>query len=340
MKFPSRKVHDVIQCHLFPTLAQLTPVMAGEQPSTSPEMSSTEIPLMSERRERKYSSRLAALSLMVTSIMIFVGGRRTNGAKSAVLIARTHYAKPFVEDGSKVDASVFQTAPLYQFRLAWGGTAANLTAATSLCSEFDDDFSFPSEVCDCGDARTQCNDDMLRLPKYYSLCFEAACGSDNMDRYAAYPSDNAIEKCAGLIRPAWGVPCAWQAVKRLPETCAETFTPSPPLGSSRDVPNKYPLLTSEQRWALGYEETFAGPCNAHAFCFTCLDADYELGVNPYCRAVFARYGATPEAPAEIHDSVTGHVVLRSFFSELDSFWCQRKTLHQLALFEQETRRGR
>lgn len=305
-------------------------------PVPAPEIS-TEHTLIIERRERSHSSRLAALGLLLTSFMIVVGSRRHSGATSVQLIERPHYAKPFVEDGSKVDASVFDTAPLSHFRLVWGGTAANLTAAKSLCSEFDDDFSFPSEICDCGDARTQCNDDMLRLPRYYSLCFEAACGMDNMDSYAAYPSDNAIEKCAGLKRPAWGVPCAWQAVKHLPETCAETFTPSPPLGSSRDMPNKYPSLTSEERWALGYEETFAGPCNAHAFCFTCLDDNYELGVNPYCRAVFARYGATPEAPAEIHNSATGDVVIRSFFSELDTFWCRHDTLHQLALFEHETR---
>lgn len=296
-----------------------------------------EAPLLASSSSRRQSSWVFRSSVAFSvSLTIAVGGKyssnRRNKGEPRRADGEELYAVPFVEEVP--DASVFESLP-EKYRMVHGGKFANLSASLSLCSEFDDDQSFPSDVCDCGDARTQCNDDMLKLPRYHDLCFDAACGKDNMKSFNGVGSEaTEAEKCDAMTRPAWGVPCAWQAVMRLPETCAGRFVPSPPFGASRNVPNKYPSLSSEQRWALGYEETFAGPCNAHAFCFTCLDDDYELGVNPYCAAVFATYGATPEA-ASGPDPATG--LVKSFFSDLETHWCQPHVLDELKRLESEQR---
>lgn len=244
------------------------------------------------RKKRKPSFVVGSVVFLVFLLLLSTREEvREQAAEELATNETDKYASPFVEN-----ATALETPLPYKF--AWGGDNANLSVALELCSEFDDDAFFPNTACDEGDARTQCEGDMVVLPRYHELCYDAACTQDG---------------------PVWGLPCAWQAIKQLPRTCEGTFEPTPPVGTSRGVPNRYPDLDSAQRWALGYTSTFAGPCNAHAFCFSCLDDRYEFGVDPYCRAVFDKYGATPEAPRP-----------SSFFSDLDSYWCTADVLEALA----------
>ena len=194
--------------------------------------------------------------------------------------------------------------------------------STGLCAEFDDDYSFPDASCDCGDARTQCRGNMERFPAYKDACFEAACGSENMAAFDAAPGSDK-EKCAALTRGAWSMPCFWQAVKALPDLCGGSFAPVPPAGPARDAPDPYPDLDAFERYALGYAPgaAFTGPCDAHAYCLECLDDAYVGGVNPYCRAVFARYDGALRVSGGSHHT--------GFFADLD-YWCQDGVLATLA----------
>ena len=86
------------------------------------------------------------------------------------------------------------------------------------------------------------------------------------------------------------------------------------------------------RHRLGYTANFAGPCNAHAYCYTCADDTYAGGLNPYCAAVFARYGGTPMRPDAAYHAA--HAAGRggphvSFFEDLDAFWCDPAVLGAL-----------
>ena len=207
--------------------------------------------------------------------------------------------------------------------------SADVDLSAALCGEFDDDSSFPDAACDCGDTRTQCHGNMDRLPAYRDACFEAACGAENMAAYDAFPAPDATQQCAGLIRPVWGVPCMWQAVKAMPETCAGSFVPTFPAGKSRNAPDPYPDLDGYERYSLGYSPggNFAGSCDAHAFCSECLDDDYDGGVNPYCRAVFKKYGHPFAVGAGDPDKRYTHHT--GFFADLD-YWCQDSVLAALA----------
>ena len=224
-----------------------------------------------------------------------------------------------------------------QYSFRWGGINGNLSKASSLCSEFDDDNSFPSEVCDCGDARTQCAGNMLNSPRYHEVCFDESCGPENMEGFHKYPSDDPQEKCLGLSRPSWAVPCAWQAVLQLPKTCDKTFRPSAPFGTSQNVPNTYSPAVDK---VLGWAETFAGPCNAHAFCYTCQDDNFHTGIHPFCQAVFHVYGATPDAttaPPQEGQKTTSSI--HSFFDDLDTFWCRPDVLTSLKAFYRTQQRN-
>ena len=236
-------------------------------------------------------------------------------------------AKPFLVDG--VEPHRLPEKPFDAFLF---DSVVNVSHSAALCAEFDDDASFPDASCDCGDARTQCLGNMASSPRYRDFCFDAACGAANVAAYEASPLSDPVARCAALTAPAWGVPCAWQAVAKLPETCAGTFAPEAPDRKSRDEPNAFADLDSYDRYALGYAANFAGPCNAHAYCYTCADENYAGGLNPYCAAVFARYGGTPMRPDAAYHAA--HAAGRggphvSFFEDLDAFWCDPAVLGAL-----------
>ena len=150
-------------------------------------------------------------------------------------------------------------------------------------------------------------------------------------RYDAAPFDasnsDPTQRCSGLTRAVWSVPCAWQAIKAMPETCAGNFKPTPPDGKSRNEPDPFPELDAYERYELGYAPgaNFEGSCDAHAFCFECLDDSYAGGVNPYCRAVFARYSPISEGRGSETRVHTHHM---GFFADLD-YWCQPGVLATL-----------
>lgn len=269
-------------------------------------------PLLGPKRS-KGSERTSKGSVVTRAVLTTVGVTSVVLLAAGAIVGHHHHHKHHKKHHDNEDP--VGKPRLGKYRYGWGGDAANLTVALSLCSEFDDDGNYPSELCDCGDFRTQCMGNMQRSQRYHDLC-SVAC-----------PSEGAVDdnKCPGLTEPSWGVPCAWQAIVQLPETCEGRFKPVTPFGTSRNLPNKF---SPTKDYLLGYTSTFAGPCNAHAFCFSCLDPTFRSGIHPHCNAVFHAYGATPEATGS-------QEIIDNFFDDLDSFWCHDDVLTDLAHFFNE-----
>ena len=120
---------------------------------------------------------------------------------------------------------------------------------------------------------------MASSPRYREVCFDAACGAANVAAYEASPISDPVDKCAALTAPAWGVPCAWQAVARLPETCAGTFSPAAPDRRSRGEPNAFADLDAYDRYALGSVPKPNLQPDFNVSIFECVDTSSSAGLR-------------------------------------------------------------
>lgn len=150
------------------------------------------------------------------------------------------------------------------------------------CSEYDDDTLYPNDLCIAGDNAT-CHESVFSNPHY-------------------------SHACASACDDGWGVPCGWQAVRQLPNTCHDMFEPIMPTDSKNEPPAEAYLhqltveSTNRTYWA----------CNVHAFCYWCVE---DKNVNNFCKAAVMRTKSL-YAPAAV-------------FKYMDDYWCDDKILNQI-----------
>ena len=142
---------------------------------------------------------------------------------------------------------------------------ADLTVAAA-CPDYDDDAEF-MPTCPAFDADSWCATDITDPDGAFAqLCPEACADTD----------------------AAWAMPCAWMAIKSLPDSCAGTFAPdlagvtSANLDSPGDLPNPLTLGGKSQ----------LHNCDEHAVCFSCYNTNNPGTTDDakYCEAVAAYYG--------------------------------------------------
>lgn len=150
------------------------------------------------------------------------------------------------------------------------------------CSEYDDDSLYPNDYCIAGDNAT-CHKSVIGNAHYYHAC-SSAC------------------------EEGWGVPCGWQAVRQLPNTCHDKFEPVMPTESK----NEPPVEAYLQQLTIEANNRTYWACNVHAFCYWCVE---DGNVNNFCKAAVLRTKSL-YAPAAV-------------FKYMDDYWCDDKILDEI-----------
>ena len=151
---------------------------------------------------------------------------------------------------------------------------------SAACADYDDDAVF-APTCPSFDAESWCATDITDKGTPFAALCPDACADQDM---------------------AWAMPCAWMAVKSLPESCAGTFRPdiaglsSQNADSPGGLPNPLTLGGKSQLYN----------CDEHAVCFSCYNAGNAGTTDDakYCEAVATYYGGFGVPLVEGADSWT------------------------------------
>ena len=287
--------------------------------ATSP--SDERAPLLPETSNARRRLRLVAVGVATVgagALVALAAGRRPAGLSNASLVAPGR-----ATDSGAVDVKALE---------ANGDDTVYLDA--SACNTVDDDAHWGS-VCPSADFHTWCN------------------GGETQRRIEAICPD----ACASETT-AYMMPCAWMAVKSLPDICAETYVPS--LNENTPSQNLAPGSTTAQTTLLpdqsqpepNYQPPEDGvqlwACDAHAVCYACQGGqDGTTTDDRYCSAVSSYYGGTgihvqvgdspfKQATATTHPGyedqrlfIGANAAMRAMVDDRD-FWCASETLDAIA----------